>query len=189
MKTCKRCLETQLLDSFDIVKNSRDGRGNICKKCYKLARSIKYLKNRTQIRIEQKEYSLKNKDKKREYNLRTKEYWKNYRKTNIQVKIKRSIKSRFKKALKGNFKTGSTVENLGCTISELKLYLESKFQPGMTWENYGRYGWHIDHIKPLCSFDLTKPENIKLSCHYTNLQPLWAHQNLSKGSKIIIDTI
>ncbi len=55
----------------------------------------------------------------------------------------------------------------------------------MTWDNYGLYGWHIDHIKPLASFDLTDREQFLEACHYTNLQPLWAEENLSKGNKII----
>ena len=54
----------------------------------------------------------------------------------------------------------------------------------MTWENHGRYGWHIDHIMPCSSFDLTDPEQQKKCFHYTNLQPLWAHENMSKGAKI-----
>ena len=51
----------------------------------------------------------------------------------------------------------------------------------MTWENYGRNGWEIDHIKPLSKCDLTDPEQFKEVCNYTNLQPLWAEDNLSKG--------
>ena len=64
-----------------------------------------------------------------------------------------------------------------------KIRNESLFQSGMTWENHGKYGWHIDHIRPCSSFDLTDPEQQKLCCHYTNLQPLWAKDNLSKGYK------
>ena len=73
------------------------------------------------------------------------------------------------------------MSDLGCTIPELKQYLESKFQEGMTWENWGVHGWHIDHIIPLSSFDLTCREQFLKVCHYTNLQPLWAKDNLSKG--------
>jgi len=54
----------------------------------------------------------------------------------------------------------------------------------MNWDNWGIYGWHIDHIKPLASFDLTKREQLFEAVHYTNLQPLWANENLSKGDSI-----
>jgi len=84
-------------------------------------------------------------------------------------------------AIKKHSKTGSAVRDLGCSIDELKQHLESKFLPGMTWNNYGRFGWHIDHIRPLSQFDLTNPEQLKIACHYTNLQPLWWRDNLSKG--------
>jgi hypothetical protein len=72
---------------------------------------------------------------------------------------------------------------LGCTISELITYLQSKFLPGMSWENYGRKGWHIDHIRPLSSFDLTDVEQRLVAFHHRNLQPLWAGDNMRKGGR------
>lgn len=74
----------------------------------------------------------------------------------IQHKLKRNLRSRVRSALKNNQKTGSAIKDLGCSVEFLKEYLESKFRPGMSWDNYGPNGWHIDHIKPLGSFDLTK---------------------------------
>jgi hypothetical protein len=79
--------------------------------------------------------------------------------------------------------THSSIDYLGCEIEELRRYLESKFLPGMSWENYGRNGWHIDHIIPLSSFDLSDPGQFRKACHFTNLQPLWAKDNLTKGAK------
>jgi hypothetical protein len=70
---------------------------------------------------------------------------------------------------------------LGCTVNELAEYLESKFLPGMSWEN--RKLWHIDHIRPLASFDLTDPAQQRLAFHYANLQPLWARDNIRKGRR------
>jgi hypothetical protein len=109
------------------------------------------------------------------------EYVKEYVKK-INVRLSYSLRSRLKRALKNNQKTGSAIRDLGCSIKDLKIYLKSKFKTGMTWDNYGKCGWHIDHIRPLASFDLTKREQILEACHYTNLQPLWAKENLSKGA-------
>jgi len=112
-------------------------------------------------------------------------YTNNRRKINIQFKLSSALRSRLRKALHGNYKTGSAVKDLGCSIKELKQYLESKFQPDMNWDNWTSDGWHIDHIKPLASFDLTDREQLLIACHYTNLQPLWAKDNMAKGDKII----
>lgn len=87
-------------------------------------------------------------------------------------------------AIKGNSKNGSAVRDLGCSIEELKTYLESKWQPGMNWDNWSKDGWHIDHIRPLASFDLSDPEQLRQACHYTNLQPLWAEDNFKKSDSV-----
>ena len=70
----------------------------------------------------------------------------------------------------------------GCSLEKLKQHLESQFTEGMTWDNKG--DWHVDHIKPCASFDLTNPEEQKKCFHYTNLQPLWALDNMKKGAKL-----
>jgi hypothetical protein len=88
-------------------------------------------------------------------------------------------------ALSGKLKISTTKELLGCTLSEFKEYIENQFADGMSWKNYGRYGWHIDHIKPCAAFDLSKPEDQKQCFNYTNLQPLWAEDNLKKHCKIL----
>ena len=72
----------------------------------------------------------------------------------------------------------------GCTFDEFFAHIESKMVDGMTWDNYGLHGWHMDHIRPLASFDLSDESQVKLANHYTNVQPLWAKDNLSKGSTI-----
>ncbi len=78
----------------------------------------------------------------------------------------------------------SSIEFLGCSIKELKFYLEGKFKDGMSWENHGLYGWHIDHIIPVSFFDLTQKEQLEKAFRYTNLQPLWAKENLIKSAKV-----
>ena len=98
-------------------------------------------------------------------------------------RIKNNLRSRISKIVSGQIKQGSAIKDLGCSIDNFKQYLESRWQPGMSWDNYGFNGWHIDHIKPLNSFNLNQPEELKKACHYSNLQPLWAKDNLKKSGK------
>lgn len=81
------------------------------------------------------------------------------------------------------YKTKEFNEVIGCTIEELKNHLEKQFMEGMNWENHGLYGWHIDHKIPLSSAQ--SEDDLYKLCHYTNLQPLWASDNLKKGNKLI----
>ena len=97
-------------------------------------------------------------------------------------KIRLNLGSRICKAVKDGHKSARTLELLGCTVDELKEHLESKFEEGMTFDNYGE--WHIDHIKPCVSFDLTDPEEQRTCFNWVNLQPLWAKDNMSKGDKL-----
>lgn len=81
-------------------------------------------------------------------------------------------------------KTATTEELLGCSIPSLMLYLESKWEPGMSWDNYGVHGWHVDHEMPMAMFSIENPEHQRIACHFTNLQPMWASENLKKHAKI-----
>ena len=142
-----------------------------------------------------RKYYIENKDKmneknklnyinnKKRYIERTIRNHKKARKTNIQFKIRDNLRRRLNRALKNNFKPGNTIKLLGCSIEFLKNYLAVKFTPGMTWENYGK--WHIDHIRPCSSYDMTRAEEQALCFNYTNLQPLWAKDNIIKGKKYI----
>lgn len=127
-----------------------------------------------------RQYKLDNSDWWREYMLN---YTKKRKRESVEFRIKHNLRSRIRYALLGKNKSKSTMELLGCTIEEFKYHLESQFKDGMSWDNYGRYGWHIDHIRPCSSFDLTNPEQQKECFHYTNLQPLWAEENLKKGDR------
>lgn len=110
-------------------------------------------------------------------------YYKNKMETDPIYKIKRNLRSRVAKALKGiGSKSDTTMNLIGCTVEELKAHIESQFVEGMSWSNYGHDIWHIDHIKPCASFDLTDPEEQKACFNWENMQPLWAIDNLSKGS-------
>ena len=103
--------------------------------------------------------------------------------TDPQYRLACRLRSRVRHALKGNNKSASTMTLLGCSITHLKDYLSMRFQPGMTWENQGK--WHVDHMIPCASFDLEDPEQQRQCFHYTNLQPMWASENISKQDKIL----
>ncbi len=93
-----------------------------------------------------------------------------------------SLRSRVYNVMKGNTKSFAILELLGCSLKELKKHIENQFQKGMSWENYGFYGWHIDHIIPCSKFNLIDPEQQKTCFNYSNLQPLWAIDNLRKSN-------
>lgn len=131
-------------------------------------------KNKEAIAAQRRQYVQDHKD---EINA----YQRNKRLTDINFKLKCLLRTRLSNILKFNIKTGSAVEDLGCSVEELKIHLESKFQPGMTWENQGK--WEIDHIQALANFNLENREEFLLACHYTNLQPLWASDNRKKSDK------
>ncbi len=101
-------------------------------------------------------------------------------KSDPQYKLKLYLRTRIRSAVKSNARAGSAVKDLGCSITELKIQLEGQFLPSMTWDNHGPV-WHIDHIKPLSRFDLTDRTQFLEACHYTNLQPLFALDNIRKG--------
>lgn len=100
----------------------------------------------------------------------------------INFKLLYNLRCRLRTAMKLGFKTGKTLTALGCSIPELRLHLEKRFQPGMTWDNYGnkKGQWSIDHISPLSKFDLRVESDLLKASHYTNLQPLWVEDNISK---------
>lgn len=98
-------------------------------------------------------------------------------------KISRNLRARLNKAVQKNYKSGSAVRDLGCSVEDFKAHIESKWTQGMSWDNYGRSGWHFDHVVPLCRFNLQDPIELKKACHYTNIQPMWASDNLAKRKK------
>ena len=154
----------------------------------KTKRKKYYLSHKKEKSLKHKEYYEAHKEKilskvKEYYQNHKKErneYIKNKKNTDINFKLSCDLRSRLIRTIKNNQKAGSAVRDLGCSIPELKTYLESKFQEGMSWKNWSHTGWHIDHIIPLDSFDLTNREEFLKACHYTNLQPLWAKENIKK---------
>lgn len=109
--------------------------------------------------------------------------WRQNNKNNIQYRLRHNLRTRLRKAIKNGMKVGSAIKLLGCSIEDLKKRLELLFRPGMTWENYGTY-WHIDHLYSLSCFDLSDPEQLQKACHYSNLQPLTALENIKKSDTL-----
>jgi hypothetical protein len=118
---------------------------------------------------------------------RRREREKQRKKTDPNFKLRVALRSRLNVALnrKRVRRVESALSLIGCTASELRRHLESQFQPGMTWQNHARDGWHIDHITPLEFYDLTKPEERAQAFHWSNVQPLWSMENISKGDRLI----
>jgi hypothetical protein len=135
-----------------------------------------YLKNKEEIKESKKNYYLENKEtiqKRHRINERIR------MKFNVDFRLRNYLRRRVRAALKGNPKLETTMKLVGCSIEFLKEHLKSQFTKGMSFSNYGK--WHIDHIKPCASFDLSKEEEQKKCFNWQNLQPLWAKDNLSKG--------
>jgi len=125
-----------------------------------------------------------NRNRARDYYRRKNPVKRIFHKNKTHAKIASNLRNRVNLALCGKNKSESTMRLLGCTIPELFLHLESQFAEGMDWDNHGKHGWHIDHIRPCASFDLADSDQQRQCFHYSNLQPLWAGDNLSKGSTL-----
>jgi len=201
--SCKECMKIKNLEYYHRTKESR-------RESINQSRRKSYHKNKEVENLRSKEYKNKNKEKIKEYNknyqninrekisLLSKEYRKNnlqkiqdYQRIYLNIRLKNDnlfklshyIRSMIRKSFKRNgySKKSRTYEILGCSFEDLKIYLESKFQPWMNWNNYGlyngelNYGWDIDHITPLSSAS-SEDELIKLN-HFENLQPLCSKIN------------
>lgn len=171
--TCKECEKSRTLENY---------RNN--KEAYKTNSKKWYSNNKEKSKENSKLYRINNKD---EIKKRTKIYRinNNYYKSKIGdnlFKVTINIRNLIRQSIKRQKykKYSKTYEILGCSYQEFKVYMESKFQKGMTWENYGNY-WHMDHIIPI-SWAKDEEEIIKLN-HYMNFQPLYAIDNLIKGNR------
>lgn len=184
IKKCIRCkIELKL-----------ERKTNYCTTCKSKMDLESYHRNKEKRRLYQRVYEEKHPDKVKKSRQQTNQWIKNNpgymnkwqkekRDSDVGHKIKHYLRERIRLALKANNKINSTINLLGCTLEEFKKHLESKFTEGMNWGNYGKKGWHVDHIKPCSSFDLSKEEEQRKCFHYTNLQPLWWYDNLKKSNK------
>lgn len=183
----KRCVTCDSVKESELYHKDKGRNDGYCDRCIECA--SKYVKKvydklyKPRLAKYNSEYRKNNiidcKNRENKYlSLRLKD-------PNSQEKLKRNYRSRIHVVLKAQnqVKDLLTVEYLGCTIKELKQHLEFQFTEGMTWNNYGE--WHVDHKLPCSKFDLTKEEEVFECFHYTNLQPLWAIDNIRKSNLIL----
>lgn len=138
-----------------------------------------YLRYKKEIEEGVRDKQVKNKE-------RVSQYFKDRRKNDVDYKLRCAVRGRLRRYIKSKSASKNVVELTGCDIEKLREHIEKQFRDGMSWENYGDYrnnGWNIDHIKPCAVFDFTKEDQLKECFHYTNLQPLWWYENISKGRK------
>lgn len=124
--------------------------------------------------------------------FRTNEYFKNRTRSDEDFKLRRNIRQMVCRSV-ASIKFCDSFEALGTSLEEFKSYIEGKFKVGMTWDNWGQHGWHLDHVKPLSSFNLTDEVQFKEASNFKNLQPLWWYENLQKNateewSEFVVDT-
>jgi hypothetical protein len=182
-KKCSMCGEEKSLECFGKCTGNKDGLKYSCSPC-----SREYNK-----RFKSNESPEQNSERCRKWRSKNREalrqYSHNRYHNNPQRRMYAILCRRMRQALKKASKSDSTMNLVGCDLDSLKLHLEQLFEDGMSWDNHGRpngdffAGWHVDHIRPCASFDLTNEEQQRVCFHYTNLQPLWAKDNMSKGDK------
>lgn len=206
MQNCRICKTIKPLDNFYFRKD-RNKYNTACKACCITSSNAHYINNKSNRLEKMKSYAKLNKHKKYKYYAKNKakylirnKKWRtkfieingisynSYRRhSDISFKLRDYLRIRLNEALFNSQKTGSAISDLDCSIKHLKIKLQLKFHRRsfdgayMTWDNYGE--WHIDHIIPLASFDLTNLQQLKKACHYSNLQPLWAKDNWYKNRR------
>lgn len=152
-------------------------RTNTCKLCRTIREKEKRDENREEHNTRSREWRSVNKD---HINTKKRESEQVRRDTEPLYRLRHNLSTRLYMAV--GKKVGNTFELVGCSRDDLVSHLESKFTAGMEWTNYGK--WHVDHIKPCCSFDLSDPGEQKKCFNWVNLQPLWASDNCSKGGRV-----
>lgn len=200
MKICKECNQPKPFENFSRASGGRSI-NSYCKPCVSLRvkrwrenlvgdAKIAYNKKHSERQKKRLPKVLQQQRLLRKLGLNTyeKEWRKNYvkqkRLSDPNFKLRMNLRHRIYLALKENQKISSSSELLGCGIQEFRTYIQNRFREGMTWENYGQ--WHIDHIKPCVNFNLSDPNQQKECFHFSNLQPLWAKDNLTKGATCVV---
>jgi len=206
-KSCTKCQEEKPLNEFPKSSRFKSGFNSQCKYClntaskkwrdensedFKNRRKEHYWKNVDKMREEKRQYVERSKPQKIAYDAEYrkankdkiaayKKNWESKKKDDPIFKIKRNLRRRVHHALMGRTKSDNTFNLIGCSAEEFKAHIESLWLEGMSWDNYGPSGWHVDHIKECHTFDLSDPKQQKECFHYSNQRPLWAKDNLSRS--------
>jgi hypothetical protein len=145
----------------------------------RLANRLSYQRNREKRKKAAREYYYTNQDKCKQS---VKRYKRMKIKTDPYYRLVDSMRARLHGSITQQLSGQSqrTFKLIGCSVEELIRHIEEQFKPGMSWDNYGQYGWHIDHIKPCNTFNLNDPTEQRECFHYSNLRPLWAIDNWSR---------
>ena len=193
MKICTTCKTPKLKEMFSICRSNKDGLDYSCKSCRKEYRNTSaskdYQKHYRKKYREDNADRMNNQSKawKKGNMQRVRETQNKYYKGRVKVdpayKFAHDIRKHTRRIIKGLDNSARSVELLGCSYEDAMAHIEKQFTEGMSWENHG--DWHIDHIKPLASFDLSEDCERRKAAHYSNLQPLWAINNLLKGDRIL----
>lgn len=187
-KKCPKCKSCKGISEFGSNASKKDGLQSWCKGCRRDHKNVDktksqqrswYLVNRERLLDKAALYRKANQHRIQEVKAKI-----HYERLNndVEYRIACNLRSRLYSAIKNNQKSGSAVRDLGCSIGELKLYLENQFESGMTWDNYGE--WHIDHVIPLSHFNLLDRMEFLEAVNWLNLQPMWAKDNLSKHARL-----
>lgn len=180
-KKCPHCAIKKPITEFNRAKHHRDGHSSVCRPCEVIKNRKAYLANPEKIKAQTLEYYHSNKDELRPKRLA---YQKKMVKEDPFFKVCRNLRNRLYHGLKNkNWKKDTHfTEYIGCERDFLIQHIEKQFLPGMTWENYSQTTWHIDHHIPLDSASTV--EDLYKLCHYSNLKPMWAKDNIRKGNKV-----
>lgn len=177
LKYCNKCQIHKPYGDFNKHCATKDGLRSECRECSKMSHRDYWERNRDKCREKAKLVYRRDRKYYQDY---YRDYMRDRRANDVQFKLAHTLRTRINGAISNDCKAGSTVRDLGCTIEELKTHLESQFEEGMTWDNWGVNGWHIEHIYPLFMVDLEDRQQFLEVCHYTNLRPMWGSQNQSR---------
>lgn len=209
-KSCSKCNEIKPLTKFPKSSRYKSGYNAQCKYCLnstaknwrdnnpelRKAQSKRgYYKDVSKSRNEKREYYKLHKEEKSTYDIEYrkenkekiaayKKEWEKKMKDDPIHKIKKNLRRRVHHALMGRSKSDNTFNLIGCSAEDFKTHIESLWLEGMSWDNYGPSGWHVDHIKECHTFDLSDPEQQRECFHYSNQRPLWAKDNLKRPKKL-----